>query len=147
MQFSVVAILATVAVSVSAAPAPLFFRRQACDIVTCIEDIGPSVAGCAGAVAQVGAACIEDIGPSVAGCAGAVAQVGADPVSDGSCLLSAVKTLADFPDSCTGCLAKFGVNPSSVSAVTSPVASVVDGLEGDLEGAADKAKNAIEGLF
>ncbi|KAF7305638.1 CBP domain-containing protein [Mycena chlorophos] len=125
MQFSIVAILATVVVSVSAAPAPLFFRRQTCDIVTCIEDIGPSVAGCAGAVAQVGA----------------------DPVSDGSCLLSAVKTLADFPDSCTGCLAKFGVNPSSVSAVTSPVASVVDGLEGDLEGAADKAKNAIEGLF
>ncbi|KAJ7049175.1 hypothetical protein C8F01DRAFT_1184891 [Mycena amicta] len=126
MQFSIVAMLALVAATVSAGPAPLFLKnRDDCDIKDCILDLGPSVVGCASAVAQLGA----------------------DPFSDVGCLLSAVKEVANFPPSCAGCLAKFGVDPNAITSATAPVTSVVDSAEGALGDAADKVEGFFSGLF
>ncbi|KAJ7052846.1 hypothetical protein C8F01DRAFT_1169082 [Mycena amicta] len=118
MQFSIVALLALVAAT----------NRDDCDIKDCILDLGASIVGCASAVAQLG------VGAS-------------DPFSDIGCLLSAVKEVANFPPSCAGCLAEFGVDSNVITSATAPITSVVDSAEGALSDAADKAEGFFGGLF
>ncbi|KAF7329430.1 CBP domain-containing protein [Mycena kentingensis (nom. inval.)] len=126
MQYSLVAVISflAAAASVSAGPAPIFMR-DGCDIKNCVLTLGPSVVGCASAVAQLGA----------------------DPFSDAGCLLSAAKQLSDFPESCAGCLEQFGVDPADIAKVTEPVGDVVDSVEDAVGDAADKVGDFFGGLF
>ncbi|KAJ7064036.1 hypothetical protein C8F01DRAFT_38676 [Mycena amicta] len=111
MQFSLVAVLATLAATVVAGPAPLFLRDGTCDIKSCVLDLGPSVVGCGSAAAQLGA----------------------DPFSDAGCLLAAAKDVAQFPPSCAGCADQFGVT-AAIGNAASSVESGLSSLGGDIAG-------------
>ncbi|KAJ7051292.1 hypothetical protein C8F01DRAFT_641424 [Mycena amicta] len=108
-------ILATMATTAIAGPAPIFLRdpaaRAACDISSCVLAIGPGVVGCGSAVAQAGA----------------------DPFSDAACLLAAAKDIKDFPASCSGCADEFGVT-DAISKAASSVKSGISSLGDDISG-------------
>ncbi|KAJ7159472.1 hypothetical protein C8R46DRAFT_1224063 [Mycena filopes] len=127
MQFTLVALFAVLATSVTAAPAALFLRDDAvCDISSCVV----SLAG------------------SVVSCGTAAAQLGADPFSDAGCLFAAVKTVTEFPPACDGCLEKFGVNvPGGVASAESAVKGALGSAVGSVEDGLSSLGSDIEGLF
>ncbi|KAJ7020223.1 hypothetical protein C8F04DRAFT_1194018 [Mycena alexandri] len=113
MQFSLVAFFAVLATGVTAAPAALFLRQDACDIKSCV-------------IALAG---------TVVSCGTAAAQLGADPFSDAGCLFAAVKTTTEFPPSCDGCLEQFGVNvPGAVSTAESAVEGAAESVGSAISG-------------
>ncbi|KAJ7430499.1 hypothetical protein B0H11DRAFT_2279996 [Mycena galericulata] len=94
MQFTLISLIAVLATGVAAAPAA--FRRQTCDVATCLLDLAPTGVSCASAAAQV------DI----------------DPISDISCIIAAAKDVTALPASCSGCI------PSSLSSIGSDIKGI-----------------------
>jgi len=85
MQFSsLVALLAIATTTVSAGPLRMRQTASTCSIKDCVLDLAPTVVGCGAAAAQLGV----------------------DPFSDASCILAAVKDVAELPPSCNGCEAQ-----------------------------------------
>ncbi|KAF7304067.1 CBP domain-containing protein [Mycena indigotica] len=111
MKFSIVAAILSLAATVVAGPAPLFLRDGTCDIKSCVLDLGPSVLGCASAIAQLGA----------------------DPFSDAGCLIAAAKDVKQFPPSCNGCAEQFGVT-EAIGKAASSVESGLESIGGDIAG-------------
>jgi len=101
MQFSVVALLAAFAASVSAVPTSVHFNRQGCEALSCATALGPTAVSCVSAAVQEGV----------------------DPVSDAGCLASGLKTFLDPPAACNGCATGIG------SAITSAAGSVESTFE------------------
>ncbi|KAJ7174178.1 hypothetical protein C8R43DRAFT_1119544 [Mycena crocata] len=124
MQFSLVALLAVLATGVAAAPAPLFLRDGTCDIKTCVLDLAPSVVSCASAATQLGA----------------------DVFSDAGCLVAAVKDVAQFPDSCTGCAEQFGV-ADAIEKAKDSVEGGVATAESTVSDGISSIGDKIKGLF
>jgi len=80
MQFSVIAILATLAASAYAAPTTVLYPR-ACDATKC-------------AIA---------LGPAAVTCVGAAVQAGLDPITDAACFATALNAAVNAPAACAGC--------------------------------------------
>ncbi|KIJ22744.1 hypothetical protein M422DRAFT_39941 [Sphaerobolus stellatus SS14] len=102
MQLSIVTLL-SLATAAFAGPMSLHMVRS-CDVLSCAAGLGPVATGCVTAAAQLGD----------------------DPISDVSCLGTAIKSVASPPASCSGC---------------------GGGIIDDIEGVFDKVKTGIEGLF
>ncbi|KAJ6487205.1 hypothetical protein C8R47DRAFT_1128051 [Mycena vitilis] len=103
MQFSLVALLAIAAVTVSASP--LRLRQTTCDLKTCILDLAPAVVSCASAAAQLGA----------------------DAFSDAGCVVAAVKDGVELPAPCNGCADQLGIS-GDVAAAESAISGAADSV-------------------
>ncbi|TDL15356.1 hypothetical protein BD410DRAFT_845255 [Rickenella mellea] len=79
MKFTILAVLAAVACTVTANPAAI---KRGCDVL-----------GCLGALA-----------PAIAICAAAAAEEGANPAADAECFFEAANELGNPPSVCNGCL-------------------------------------------
>ncbi|KAL1707465.1 hypothetical protein EV121DRAFT_288516 [Schizophyllum commune] len=88
MQFSFVAIFATLATAAVAAPQPVQREAQlSCPIVECLAALAPAAAICGVAAATLGR----------------------DTAADVNCLANAANAGVNFPDSCQKCADELGV--------------------------------------